>query len=285
MPPEAADGRSARKYARRDLLRGLRVSVVNFRGCCGELADVGMILLALDTTSRPGSAALVRDGGMVEVAVGDAARTHGEQLPGMLIALLARHQLRIEDVGLYAVAAGPGSFTGLRIGIACIQGLALANDRRVVAVSALDAIAIAAAQAHSSFDEPVAVWMDAQRGQVFSRLYGVAIDPPTLLPLTTPQVDGPVDTLRRWQHDCDALGRVRLFAGDGAVRHAQPIRATLGEVMIINPAPLAGVIATIAAARASEAVHPAAVEPIYIRRPDAELARDRAVADPRVPRL
>ena len=83
-----------------------------------------MILLALDTTTAAGSVALWRDG-LIEERAGDPARSHAERLPADLVALLSAHGLAPRDVERYAVAAGPGSFTGIRIGIATIQGLAL----------------------------------------------------------------------------------------------------------------------------------------------------------------
>src|SRR5262245_4087755 len=99
-----------------------------------------MLVLALDTTTRQGSIALVRDGVVVDEFCGDGAVTHGERLPGDLARVVESNGLQIGDIDLFAVAAGPGSFTGLRIGIAAMQGLALANDRPLAGVSALDAV-------------------------------------------------------------------------------------------------------------------------------------------------
>ena len=89
-----------------------------------------MVLLALDTTTAAGSVALWRDG-LIEEQPGDPARSHAERLPGELAALLARHGCTTNDVDRYAVASGPGSFTGLRVGIATVQGLALVGARVV----------------------------------------------------------------------------------------------------------------------------------------------------------
>src|SRR5687767_10917964 len=98
-----------------------------------------MLVLALDTTTRQGSVALAGDGGLVGVYAGDAAITHGERLPGDVTSLLDAHHLRLADVDLFAVASGPGSFTGLRIGIAIMQGFAFAGGKPLVGISALDA--------------------------------------------------------------------------------------------------------------------------------------------------
>src|SRR5687767_12569031 len=99
-----------------------------------------MLVLALDTTTRQGSVALARDGGALAVAAGDPGIAHGARLPGDLMRLLDAQRLRVADVDLFAVASGPGSFTGLRIGIATMQGLALANGKPLAGISALDAL-------------------------------------------------------------------------------------------------------------------------------------------------
>ena len=100
-----------------------------------------MRVLALDTTTRAGSVALVEDGRVVAEEAGDARRSHAERLPADLIKLLGARGLTASDVDLFAVAGGPGSFTGLRIGIATVQGLAFVTRRQVVAVSILEALA------------------------------------------------------------------------------------------------------------------------------------------------
>src|SRR2546426_8915789 len=82
-----------------------------------------MVILALDTTTRAGSTALMRGAEVVDVQASDAARPQAERLPAELMALLDRHGLELPQIDLYAVATGPGPFTGLRIGIATMQGL------------------------------------------------------------------------------------------------------------------------------------------------------------------
>jgi tRNA threonylcarbamoyladenosine biosynthesis protein TsaB len=169
----------------------------------------------------------------------------------------------VSDVDLLAVAAGPGSFTGLRVGIATMQGLAMAIGRRIVAVSALDALA----RAGAGGDRPVAAWIDAQRGEVFAALY----DPTGSRAVTDPTAMSPARTLDGWA-GLDA-GPLR-FIGDGAVRYAEIIRTRMESVTeIVEAPPLAPVIGRLASSAPHRAVLPHAVVPIYIRRPDAELAR------------
>jgi len=229
-----------------------------------------MIVLALDTTSRTGSAACVRDGAVLADVSGDPAQTHGQRLPGELMTLLAKAGVALDAIDLLAVAAGPGSFTGLRIGIAAVQGLAMATGKPVVPVSTFEALAYAAASDRID-DRLIVPWVDAQRGQVFAALYEARgleqITEPTSLP--------PGETLDvLLAHTARAPLR---FLGDGAVRYAPEITARLGSRADINPVvpALAVPIARIAAAAPGRAVPPHAVAPIYVRRPDAELARDR----------
>src|SRR2546427_8154700 len=159
-----------------------------------------MRALALDTTTRAGSVALVDDDRIVDERSGDGARTHAERLPAEILALADAHGLALADVDLYGVASGPGSFTGLRIGIATIQGLAFVHRRRCVGVSALDALA----QLGSLDLLPgtlVAAWMDAHRRDVFSAVYRVTSAPPfspeRLVHVEGPTVGDPASTVER----------------------------------------------------------------------------------------
>jgi tRNA threonylcarbamoyladenosine biosynthesis protein TsaB len=231
-----------------------------------------MIILALDTTSRVGSTAVLRNDAVLVEHEGDPERTHGERLPGDVIAVLDEAAIRITDVELFAVAAGPGSFTGLRVGIATIQGLAMAHARRVVPVSTLDALAHAAMNAR----RPIGVWMDAQRGEVFAALYAPD-GRDVLVPAQSSSPDLVIDTWRTIADLGDAV-----FIGDGAVRYRDRLAGLAGKDRrgpeILPPPPLAAVVWQLAAAAPERAVLPHAIVPVYVRRSDAELARARRAA-------
>ena len=240
-----------------------------------------MHVLALDTTTREGSVALVDRHHIVEERRGDAARSHAERLPGELVQLAGAHGLSVGGIDLFAVAAGPGSFTGLRIGIATIQGLALTTGRRIVAVSALEALA------HSGGTAPgtlVAAWMDARRQDVFTALYEITdaavFSPERLVEVEGPSVGNPVATLSRWRSQIRDASV--LFVGDGATLYADAIDifsrdAPAGWKMLPQTPLLAGAIGRMALARAErgDTIDPAAVHPLYVRRPDAEVERER----------
>ena len=246
-----------------------------------------MLILALDTSSAAGSAAIVRDGTVAIERDGDGTRTHGERLPLELMALLRDAGLTLAGIDGFAVVTGPGSFTGLRVGIATIQGLALAGRKLVTPVSAFEALAFGlrssdlgrrTSDVGPRASDVIAVWIDAHRREVFGTLY--AADGRTVL--EPPAALAPEATIEKWMASVPAGTRMR-FIGDGAVRYADVIRAQLGERAILPDAtpPLAGAAGVIAAAEPGRAVTPHAVVPLYVRRSDAELARDRAQASPR----
>jgi tRNA threonylcarbamoyladenosine biosynthesis protein TsaB len=225
-----------------------------------------VLILSLDTTTRAGSVAIVADGATVYEQTGDASSTHAQRLPGEIERACRAASIDIAQVDLFAVAAGPGSFTGLRIGIAAVQGLAMAWARRVVPVSTLEALAAA------SGAPCAAAWLDAQRGEVFAQVFeqrsgvtyearnaAVSAAPDAVLELQAGHLDGAV------------------FHGDGALKFRDAIRARLGgAVAIVDPVrPLAGANARHAHERPERAVAPQAIMPISVRGPDAEVARDR----------
>ena len=132
-----------------------------------------MLTLALDTSTPGGSVALRRDGALVLARAGDPAEPHAVRLPGALIDLVAGDGATLDDVTLLAVGLGPGAFTGLRVGLATMQGLAFATGVPIVGVSGLDALAVAAHRAASDARRVIGVWLDAGRQEVFAARYRV----------------------------------------------------------------------------------------------------------------
>jgi tRNA threonylcarbamoyladenosine biosynthesis protein TsaB len=231
-----------------------------------------MLVLALDTTTRTGSCALARDREVLREEASDAMQPPAARLPGELIALLEHEDVALADIDVFAVATGPGSFTGLRIGIATMQGLAVATGKPLIGISGFDALAACGAtspvaQTLSGLRSlRIAPWVDAWRGEVYAALYedGREVESPTVA---------------RPEHLLPQLtGRDALFIGDGAATYADVIRAALGShARLADPITplLAGTIAQLAtnAARAGHRPPPHAIRPLYVRRTDAELSR------------
>jgi tRNA threonylcarbamoyladenosine biosynthesis protein TsaB len=237
-----------------------------------------LIILALDTTTRGGSVAVADDDRVLALLPGDESRTHGERLPGEIARALDQAGVTRDRIDLLAVATGPGAFTGLRIGLAAIQGLAMTLGKPVIGVSALEALAEQALQptttanAERSEAEVIAPWMDAQRGDVFATL----IDRRSGATIETPAAANPKMLLDSWA--AHLANRRAIFIGDAAARDAALItQAGNGKWETKTPSPLAPQIAQIGRRRANngEAGPPHTLEPIYVRRPDAEIERER----------
>jgi tRNA threonylcarbamoyladenosine biosynthesis protein TsaB len=224
-----------------------------------------MVILALDTTTPTGSCALAVDGVVVREEASDSSLPPATRLPLDLMTMLDNGNMKLGDVDAFAVAIGPGSFTGLRIGIATMQGLAFAGGKPLFGVSALDALAgVGDAEADG---RRIATWVDAWRGEVYAALYKGERQ------IEEPVVAAPDEVLA-------GLGLVpALFIGDGARTYQDAIRRAMGDAGMIATLPtplLAGAIALRGGAMAAEGAHasPHAIRPLYVRRTDAELVRD-----------
>lgn len=121
-----------------------------------------MRILGVDTSSRGGSVAIVDGKTVVGEISSDAAASFSRQLLGMIDTLLARHGFAVENLDAIAVAAGPGSFTGIRIGLATAGGISLATGKPVAGISSLEAAASAART-----QGRIAVALDASGGNVY----------------------------------------------------------------------------------------------------------------------
>jgi len=272
-----------------------------------------VVILTLDTTTRAGSCAVWRGDGIVDERVGNPEYTHAHRLPNDLAKLLASHRLRLKDVTLYAIASGPGSFTGLRVGIATMQSLALVHDRLIVPISSLEALAYCAAREDPTRTQPgtyIGAWMEAYRGEVFCALYRVTRAPtliessdpaagrpntervptsivplPVSPPMTRmslavleqvvePAVGTPDAMLEAWGSLIDAQAPIVLI-GDAVHAHRPTLLSGLPRASLLDHVPIAGMLAELAAREPERGVMPHAVTPLYLRRPLAELTRER----------
>ncbi len=233
-----------------------------------------MLVLALDSSTRAGSIALALDGHVLESRVGDAAVRQAVRLPGDLVNLLSAQGHTLRDVDLFAAAAGPGGFTGLRVGLATMQGLAMALDRRVFVASTLDVLGVAAC-ATAPDEAWIGVWMQGMRGEVFTALYRRSRDDFGVCPVVGPSVGTAEEGARAWAAACGEAPIAVI--GDAWPDASAPLVARFGERLrpCVAP-PLAEVLARLAFEHARLAVVPAAVRPAYVRRPDAVITREQA---------
>ena len=216
------------------------------------------MILALDTTSEFGSLALADAGGVREVVPVHSREGFGHVIFGHIVTLLKRHHLALADLDGYAAASGPGSFTGVRVGLTVAKGLAEVHGRRVVPVSNLLAMASAA---EGDLRVPV---LDARRGEMYGAAYDAALRP------VVEEVVAP------WQKFLTLLPeREVVFVSTDF----DPFRATLAgtrwelaRVATISRA-LAGAVAAVAVPlfAAGQALLPEQADANYVRRSDAEL--------------
>ena len=235
-----------------------------------------MITLALDTSTAAGSIAVRRDGTTIVSRTGDVGRPHATRLPGDLVDALGENNLTLDDVTLLAVGLGPGAFTGLRVGLATVQGLAFARQQPVVGISALDALASAAT---SDADE-IAVWLDGARNEVFAARYRRSETAPFGVAMRADPISAaPEAVFSEWAR-C-GWPRPAVWVGEGTALYRDVLLAHIPAAPVcaidVPRAEIVGALAERAFA-AGLAVAPHALRPVYVRRPDAELARDRAAA-------
>ena len=223
------------------------------------------------------------DGALVAVREGDPSRAHATRLPGDLLRVLEESGAALRDVTLLAVGLGPGAFTGLRVGLAAMQGLAFATKLPVVGVSGLEALAVQAARGPGvTGDVVIGIWIDGARAEVFAARYRVDPSSATgVAGIDEPLAAPPPVVLDAWTADARMP---TVWIGSGAALYESLLRERGALPQGVLPwAPLAPTIGELAERSFAAGVQasPHALRPLYVRRPDAELARDRG-RSPRV---
>ncbi len=228
-----------------------------------------MAVLGFDTATPATAVALMLDDGSARAAHETPAPGerpgHATRLLVLADELLARSGLGWPDVRLVAVGTGPGSFTGLRIGVATARGLAQSLGVGLVGVGTLRALAAAASPASGG---PVAAVLDARRGEAFVAVYDGDRE------LLAPAAVAPGDLAAALT---ESAPRVVLAVGDGAIRFSDQLQAA-GVAVPADASPLhsvdAAVVCRLADRQPSSGSE--AVVPCYVRRPDAEIRRGSA---------
>lgn len=216
------------------------------------------IILAIDTTHEFGSLALLRGGEVLEEVLLHSPEGFGQILFGRLGELLSRHGVQTAEIDGFAAASGPGSFTGVRIGLAAVKGLAEATGKPAMGVSNL------AAMATFGSGERRAVVLDARRGEVYGAVYdatGAVVLAEAVMPFL------------RWLESLPE-GPIEFVATDFSL-FAAAVAGTRFESAAVCTAPraLAAAVGRIAweQLRGGAAGDPAGIDANYVRRSDAEL--------------
>lgn len=218
-----------------------------------------MLILALDTATPAGSAALVDEERVLVSRYFDVGLQHGKLLFAEIDQALRMAGLAFGAVEAVAISIGPGSFTGLRLGLSAAKGFCLAGDLPLVAVSTLEALAARLPYAR----HPVCPMLDARRGEVYTALYDTAQGLPRLL--VAPRAVDPRLLIE------ERAAAPTIFTGDGATAYRELLAACPQAVQapFCCSRPEAATIGWLALARlkAGERADLAAVEPQYLRGP------------------
>jgi|TARA_R100000149_G_scaffold65979_2_gene42442 tRNA threonylcarbamoyladenosine biosynthesis protein TsaB len=226
-------------------------------------------LLVLDTAQGLCTVALGRDGRVIASRSEPMTRGHQERLPVLVEAVLAEAGVAASALEVVAATRGPGSFTGLRVGLAFAQGLAAATGARPIGLSSLDALAVQAHLAAPDGPSPIVAVMDARRGQVYLALWGAqgisgdgsgVID--SSLARASMQAAGAM-TIENAASLLKASSPSTQVIGSGA-HLIKPASSDAGQVEGPDPAALVH-LATIRAGQ----VGATGLDPLYLRAPDA----------------
>jgi tRNA threonylcarbamoyladenosine biosynthesis protein TsaB len=220
-----------------------------------------MRVLAVDTSSERGSISIVdNDEVLGEVRLASSIQ-HSERLFRSIEFLFQYLPFRLENIDVFAAAKGPGSFTGLRVGIAAMEGFAAAHQKRSAGVTTLQALAWKTGATNAL----IAPMIDARRGDIYGAVYrrmrgAEAFD--TLVEEQRPVVLKPAEWVAMLPQE------PVIFCGDGALRYRSLLDRAVWRIEIVDLY-LASTVAELAG-------HPDAgpLAPLYVRKPDAEIARE-----------
>lgn len=227
-----------------------------------------MLIVAADTSTDWLSVALWRDGEVLAAFDERVPRRHSELLLTVTRDLLTEAGVALTEIDRFAITRGPGSFTGVRIGVSTWKGLACANEKPLVGVSTLEAMAVGAPPGTTR----LCPMLDAKMAEVYAAVFekhGDALDV-----AFTEQAIAPESLL-------DHVSPETTFLGDGALLYADAIRARFPEAIILDERyayPNARSVAALARHAAIEVRD--GVRPVYLRRSQAEELRASQGAAP-----
>lgn len=225
-----------------------------------------MLILGFEASAKSASVALVRDGELIAQYYQRSGLTHSRTLLPMAEDLLKNAEIPLDSVDLFAVSQGPGSFTGIRIGVATVKGLCWASDKPAVGVSTLEAMAYNGISAQDG--TIICCAMDARRNQVYNALFEIKDSVPQRL---CPDRAVSLEDLRA---ELEFVGRPVSLTGDGALLCYESFKS-LEQAVTLAPEPVRYQSAWgVCMAAMSKEPRPAGeLLPVYLRLPQAERER------------
>ena len=232
----------------------------------------GLNIVAIDTSGSTASCAVMRDGEIIHSVFLNQGLTHSETIMPALDEAMTSAQIDCSQVDAFAAVAGPGSFTGVRIGVCAVKGLAHAHNTPCASVDALEALAMNV----TGFDGIACPILDARRGQVYCAAFDVRGELPVrVLPDQALELSAYLAQLPR--------DRRLIFVCDGLCAQADAILRALGDRAVIAAANLRNLRAeaacVLAMAHRDQWMEARRLVPIYLRAPQAERERDRRLRE------
>ncbi|OGQ57455.1 MAG: tRNA (adenosine(37)-N6)-threonylcarbamoyltransferase complex dimerization subunit type 1 TsaB [Deltaproteobacteria bacterium RIFCSPLOWO2_02_FULL_53_8] len=224
-----------------------------------------MKIAAFDTSSSSGSVAILDDDQLVAELTIAQPGVHAQWLLKAFDALLRDAGVCLQDIDLFAVGAGPGSFTGLRIGISAVKGLAWACGRPVAGVSVLEALAMNLRGSKMA----VCPILDARKGDVYAALYGLDADISSVI--IEEAAFKPDDLFQRIRDAGQDTSVV--FIGSGLVTYKDAVKENLPGARFAQPAfwhVRALNVGLMALAAGDKAMPPSGLRPVYLRKSEVE---------------
>ena len=222
-----------------------------------------MNLLAIETSSSVAGAAVMVDGKLIAEEYLDHRLTHSEMILPMVDRVLHGAGLQTEELSAIAADVGPGSFTGVRIGVCLANGMAAALGVPVVAVDALEAMA----SLFPAFDGAVCPLLDARGEQIYAAAYFTGGEEPVLA------MERFAGNVNDFLEQLNTLGVPLCFVGDGAPVHEARIRALFPQARFAPPhlnRQRASAVAALAARRVARGETVREAMPMYLKKPQAE---------------
>lgn len=224
-----------------------------------------MLILGIESSTKQVGCALASHEGVLASAHSALPRHHAESLTPSIDFVCRSAGVSLSDVSAVAVDIGPGLFTGLRVGIAAAKAIAFALSIPMVGVSSLDLLAFPV----SFSSRRIAAVIDARRGEVFYAFYRHA--PGGVQRLGDPVVATPDELVS----ELIATRDEQLLIGDGAQRYAEHFsevtRVEIGDGALVYPSAVSLVQLAHARALREEFVSSWELQPLYLRKPDAEI--------------
>ncbi len=226
-----------------------------------------MIILALDASASPASVALIKDGQLIGEYFINIKCTHSQTLMPLVENLLATTETDKNAIDIFAVNVGPGSFTGVRIGVSAVKGMAMALNKPCVAISTLEAMAYTALM----FDGIVCAVMDARCNQLYNALFEIKNG--TVIRLTEDRALSIVDLKNELEQNY--VNRKIMVMGDGTdvfmrTYDMQPNNLFAAPMNIRFQHASGTAFAAENKALKNDLITAAALMPIYLRLPQAQ---------------